>query len=157
MTFKAFALTTALIAGFSAPAFAQDAEAAIEAPATVVSGAFNLELNTVTELDGGACRLVYVAENATSTDVSNATYEVAVFNDVEGRDIVSNMLLLEFGELASGKTRVVQFDIAGQPCSDISKILVNNQVDCATADGTSDMCMGNLATRALDTEITFTH
>lgn len=152
MTIKAFALTAALIAGFSAPAFAQDAE--IEAPATVASGAFGLELNTVTELDGGACRLVYVAENGTSIDVNNATYEVAVFNT---GGAVSNMLLLEFGELDAGKTRVVQFDIAGQPCGDISKILVNDQVDCATADGASTMCMGNLATRALDTDITFTH
>jgi len=147
MTIKTFALAAALIAGTVAPVLAQEAEVVAQKP-------FTLELNTVTDLDGGACRLVYVAENGTDTTVDKATYEVAIFND---RNTVSKMLLLEFGGLKAGKTRVVQFDVAGQTCGEISKILVNNQVDCATAGGESGLCMDSLATRALDTDIVFTH
>ena len=137
------ATVAALSTALSAPAFAQD-----------TAGPLTLELNTVAELDGGACRLVYVVSNETAEDLTASTYEVAVFN---GRGAVSNMLLMEFGAIDAGKTRVVQFDVAGQACSDISRILVNNQVDCATASGDSTMCMDALATRTLDTTIAFTN
>lgn len=148
MTLKSFALAAALIAGTAAPMLAQEAEA------QTTNDKIVLELNDATDLDDGACRLVYVVENGTQTAIDNATYEVAMFND---RNVVSKMLLLEFGGLGAGKTRVVQFDVPGQTCGEISKILVNNQVDCATADGDSTMCTAALATRALDTDIVFTH
>ena len=160
MTLKTLALTAALVAGFAAPVLAQDAEAETPATetaapiATATAGAVTLELNTNSELDGGACRLVYVASNGTDTDITKASYEVALFNQ---RGAVAQMLLLEFGRLDAGKTRVVQFDVANQTCADTSRILVNNQVDCTTAAGESDICMANLETRALETEIGFTH
>lgn len=148
---KFLALTAAATLAFATPLMAQDAEAPIE---TVATGAFNLELNNANELEDGACRLVYVAENGTDTDVEKATYEVAVF---DSQNIVSKMLLLEFGALQASKTRVLQFDIPNQTCGEISRILVNNQVDCATAAGESSICTTNLATRTLETEIEFTH
>jgi hypothetical protein len=136
------ALVLASTAAF--PAIAQDAP----------TGSFNVELNKVAELEGGACRLTYVVENGTETDLQSTTYEMAIFNAAGS---VSNMLLMEFGGIAAGKTRVIQFDVANQSCADVSRILVNNQVDCATADGTSTMCVDRLATKTLVDGLEFTH
>lgn len=132
--------TLALVAASaSTPAFAQEA------------GDLTVELNTVAQTEG-ACRLTYVANNQTGEDLVNASYEVAVFNE---RGAVSKMLILEFGAITDGSMRVVQFDIDGQMCDDISKILVNNQVDCATDGGASDICLADLAATKLDTTIEF--
>lgn len=105
---------------------------------------FFLELNSAAETETGDCRLTYVATNRTGTDLSQASYEVAVFN---GDGIVSRILVLAFGALPEGKTRVVQFDIAGQPCSDTSRIIVNDVAECTPTDGSAgDFCLSALTT-----------
>ena len=104
---------SAIIAGSSliaAPAAAQD------------GGAFRLELNNTAAADTG-CRLTYVATNDMGLDLSEASYEVAVF---DGEGLVQRLLILQFGALADGRTKVVQFDLAETACSDISRLLVNN-------------------------------
>jgi hypothetical protein len=138
-------LALALASTAALPVFAQDV------PTT---GSLNVELNKVVELEGGACRLTYVVDNGTEVDLQSTTYEMAIFN---AAGAVSNMLLMEFGGIAAGKTRVIQFDVANQSCSDVSRILVNNQVDCATADGASTMCVDRLATKTLVENLEFTH
>lgn len=145
---KKLLLALALASTAITPAFAQ------ETAAPESAGMLNLELNTKADLEGGACRLTYVVDNGTEADLQNLTYEVAIFN---ASGAVSNMLLMEFGAIAAGKTRVIQFDVANQGCSDVSRILVNNQVDCATADGASTMCLDRLATRTLVEGLEFTH
>jgi hypothetical protein len=100
------------------------------------TGNIELELNTAAEVDG-VCRLTYVATNATSVGLEKAAYEVAVF-DIDG--IVQRLVVLEFGWLPSGKTRVVQFDLPDQKCTAISRISVNSAVECASAEGAQTVC-----------------
>ena len=106
---------------------------------------FVLELNNAAETDAGGCRLTYVATNRTGVDLSQAAYEVAVFN---GSGIVSRILVLAFGALAEGKTRIVQFDISDQQCADTSRIVVNDVAECTLAEdgATGDFCLSTLAT-----------
>lgn len=105
---------------------------------------FFLELNSAADTETGDCRLTYVATNRTGTDLSQASYEVAVFN---GGGIVSRILVLAFGALPEGKTRVVQFDIAGQSCADTSRIVVNDVAECTPTDGSAgDFCLSALTT-----------
>lgn len=136
-------LTTAAVAGMTlaAPAFAQDA------------GNVLLQLNTVQDT-GESCRVTYVAQNGTNSDLKQLSYEMAVFNE---RGAVSKLLIMEFGALDSGKTRVSQFDLDGESCGNISKILVNNQIDCSTAEGPSNVCVSGLVAEQLDTTIEFTN
>ena len=116
-----------------APAIAQDA-----APT------FSLDLNTVADTEQGGCRLTYVAANGTGQALNAVSYQVAVF-DAQG--IVTDLLVLEFGSLIEGKTKVVQFDLAGRACADISRITVNEVAECSLADGTTgDFCMTGLET-----------
>jgi hypothetical protein len=111
------------------------------APAVAQTGNFELELNTSADVEG-ACRLTFVATNNTGKSLTKADYEVAVF-DASGA--VSQILVLEFGELPLSKTRVVQFDLPQTKCEDLSRILVNTADACESGDGALDVCMKNLS------------
>lgn len=130
---KSYITATAVSLFLVSPVFAQNA-----------ATDFFLELNSAADTETGDCRLTYVATNRTGTDLSQASYEVAVFN---GDGIVSRILVLAFGALPEGKTRVVQFDISGQSCADTSRIVVNDVAECAAADGSAgDLCLSTLTT-----------
>ena len=108
---------------------------------------FTLELNAATETSEGNCRLTYVAANQTDTALDRTAYEVAVFN-AEG--IVTRLLVLEFGALIEGKTKILQFDLSGAGCADISRIVVNDVASCTISGSTeeSPLCMSNLVARS---------
>lgn len=109
-------------------------------PATAQDSGFGLELNNVRDSENG-CRMTYVARNATGTDLDAISFEVAVF---DSSDVVSRLLILEFGALTNGKTKVVQFDLADQPCEGISRLLINSVSECAASAGEAPDCMGVL-------------
>lgn len=108
------------------------------------SAQFTLELNAAAETEAGSCRLTYVASNQTDTALDRTAYEVAVF-DAEG--VVTRLLVLEFGALVEGKTKILQFDLSGTPCGAISRIVVNDVAGCTVAGSgeESGVCMSNLA------------
>lgn len=105
-------------------------------PVLAQSGNIEIELNTAADVDGG-CRLTYVITNSSTTSLDKVSYEVAVY-DTEG--IVKKLLVLEFGFLPSGKTRVVQFDLPEQQCVGVSRILVNGPVECASGGTEQTIC-----------------
>jgi len=113
--------------------------AATAGPVTAQTGTIELELNTANDAESG-CRLTYVATNNTSVALERSSYEVAVYNN-DG--IVQRLLVLEFGWLPVGKTRVVQFDLPEQSCADISRISVNGPVECASSQGEQTVCRDN--------------
>ena len=124
---------TAIAASLLAlPAFAQD------------QSSFALELNAAANTDAGSCRLTYVASNRSDTALDRTGYEVAVF---DGEGVVTRLLVLEFGALVEGKTKILQFDLADTDCADISRIVVNDVASCTqAADGQeTDLCMAGLA------------
>ncbi len=104
---------------------------------------FALELNAA-QTESGACRMTYVATNRTETALSRAAYEFAVF-DMQG--VVTRLLVLEFGPLVAGKTKVLQFDLTDMPCEEMSRIVVNGAPACLDdADAPTDICMSGLET-----------
>lgn len=106
------------------------------AAAQSAEGAIAIELNSASDQEG-TCRLTYVVTNGTTTDLTQASWEVAI-HDAEGT--VTQIWVLDFGSLPQGRTRVVQFDLADQPCEKLSRISVNDAVDCQSADGSLDIC-----------------
>ncbi|WP_245875413.1 hypothetical protein [Tabrizicola aquatica] len=125
------ASSLAVVLGLAiAPAVAQDATA------------FELDLNAATETEGGGCRLTYVATNLSDLAFERTAFQVGLF-DAEGT--VTRLLVLEFGELIAGKTKILQFELAGSSCATISRIVVNDVAACTLADGTtSDFCLSRL-------------
>lgn len=107
--------------------------------ASAQTGTIELELNTASDAQTG-CRLTYVATNNTSVALEKSSYEVAVY-DNDG--IVKRLLVLEFGWLPVGKTRVVQFDLPEQKCDAISRISVNGPVECTSSEGEETVCRDN--------------
>lgn len=102
--------------------------------------AFELELNNVKPAEIG-CRLTYVARNSTGADIESIGFEMVVF-DAEG--MVDRRLNLEFGAFPDGKTKVLQFDIAGQQCDAISRLLINDAAECTVSEGDAPDCLGLL-------------
>jgi len=102
----------------------------------------SIELNDATNVDT-ACRLIFVANNKTGEVIEKMSYDVVTF-DATGK--VGQSLAFQFGRLPVGKTKVVQFDLAGQTCDRISRLLVNDASECAVAGNASDVCIEALTT-----------
>jgi hypothetical protein len=90
----------------------------------------SIELNKVQQSQDG-CRLSFVAVNGMGTDLETTAMEVVFF---DAGDVVSEMLLLDFGRLPADKTKVVEFVLQQQDCGQISRVLVNDVVECSSAE-----------------------
>ena len=103
---------------------------------------FALELNALGANEAG-CRISFVATNALRSDLEKASFEVVLFNS-DG--LVEKMLVLDFGALPAGKTKVRQFDLSGLSCERISRLLVNDVAECKGADVARGDCLAALTT-----------
>lgn len=124
--------------------------AAIAFPAAAQEKKLSIELNNASDTNGG-CRLTYVAMNGTGTVLDKTSYEIVVF-DADQK--VSQLLILEFGKLPAGKTKVVSFDLANHGCDKISRILINNASECVAGDQPVPICLDELQT-STRTKISF--
>lgn len=108
---------------------------------------FEIELNGAAETEDGSCRLTYVAANRSDIALESTAFQVGIF-DADGA--VTRLLVLEFGALVGGKTKILQFDLTGQPCSSISRIVVNDTAACTLSDGSGEsaLCSTGLVTRS---------
>ncbi|MGA9253692.1 MAG: hypothetical protein WBV78_19175 [Roseobacter sp.] len=101
----------------------------------------HLELNTLNDTEG-ACRLTFVAQNATGSEIDQAVFETVIFNSSGG---VVTLSLFDFRDLPQGRPRVRQFDVPGVTCASVGRILINGSSTCS-ADGTeSELCANSLS------------
>jgi hypothetical protein len=88
-----------------------------------------IELNRMQQSQNG-CRLSFMAVNKMGTGLEKTALEIVIF---DADNIVSQMLLLDFGRLPNDKTKIVEFDLSLQ-CEQISRVLVNDIAECAGAE-----------------------
>lgn len=134
-------VTAAMVAGSGTAGNAQtDAEPA-PGGASIL-----LELNGAAPLDSGACRLTVVTTSRLDRDLARAAWQVAIF-DPSG--IVQSLPVLDFGPLTAGKTKVAIFDLPGNGCDGIGRIVVNDVAECRAESGADlrDECLAGLTTR----------
>ncbi|GAA5068190.1 hypothetical protein N0B44_02100 [Roseibacterium beibuensis] len=86
-----------------------------------------IELNRVDQLDG-ACRLTFMAENATGADLSTLSLETVLI-DTAGQ--VDRLTLFDFGALPDGLPRVRQFDLGALDCAQLGRVLINGVAECS--------------------------
>lgn len=129
---KNLGLIAMVAAALCVPAAAQETE----------DRRITIELNDAADVSG-ACRLVFVAVNGTGVILEKASFDVVTF---DGTGKVGQSLTFQFGKLPVGKTRVVQFDLPGQSCSGISRLLVNDVSECAVDGKASELCLDALTT-----------
>src|SRR5262249_35686610 len=94
------ALAVSFVLGFLGQASAADKTIAIE-------------LNKAANTDAG-CRLTFVVKNDTESLIEKVSYEIAAF---DASKTVIKLLVFEFGRFPAGKTKVVEFALAGIPCA----------------------------------------
>ena len=104
--------------------------------------ALSIELNDAADLEGG-CRVTYVALNDTGVLLDKTSFEVFTF---DAKAKVAQSLVFQFGRLPVGKTKVVQFDLTGQPCNSISRLLINDISECVVDGKPSTVCIDELKT-----------
>lgn len=100
-------------------------------------GSLGLELNALTD-EGEACRMTFLATNATGADIEGAVFETVIF-DAEGA--VERLTLFDFRDLPVGRPRVRQFDLGGLACNDVGRVLINGAQSCA-GEGAEAACTG---------------
>lgn len=93
-------------------------------PAVAAADGMTIELNSMSEQEN-ACRLVFTAQSEMGVD--GLVLETALF---DSSGAVLMLTLFDFIDLPAGNLRVRQFDIAGQPCSEVGRILFNGIESC---------------------------
>lgn len=129
------AFTLLLAALCATPTLAQEVEPA---------AALALELNALTPSDTG-CRVTFLATNGLGASLDRAAVEMALF-DTAGA--IERIVTLDFTELSPGKTKVLQFELAGLDCTDVGRVLVNDITTCEGEGLAPEACLAALVTTA---------
>ena len=103
-----------------------------------LTGKIRLELNHVQPTQDGGCRLSIIATNGLERPISQLGLEIVAFNKNEQ---VDQFLRLEFSRISSGKTKVLQFDLADKPCDGLSRLHINDVQNCVPASVTDVYCL----------------
>ncbi len=107
-----------------------------------------IELSAADDV-GSACRLSFLIQNGTGSDIDQAVYEMVLFGR-EGQ--VALMTLLDFKALPSGRPRVRQFQFDGMTCADVTRVLINGAQTCEAEDAGACIDRLELSTR-IETEL----
>jgi hypothetical protein len=143
-----FSIARALAAGLVFGLCATAAVAQDEPPA---GGKLLFQLNNAQTVEG-ACQLTFVIKNDTGTAIEKSSYNMAIVN-AQGQ--VSTLITFEFRPLPVGRTKVQQFNLAGQPCDNISAISINEFVECLGGDGAQLPVCENDIEQSTKTDIQF--
>lgn len=113
-------------------------------PALAESPQLVLELNGADPVDGG-CRISLLVENATGADITALGIEAVLF-DRAGK--VARLLTLDLQDAPQGRPRLRQFDLPGQDCAALGRLLVNAVPTCTGAGLDPAGCLRALAPRS---------
>jgi hypothetical protein len=117
---------------------------AFATPALAADPSVSVELNKL-EPHGGACRAYLVLESHAGTALESLKLDLVMF---DGDGVVARRLAVEAAPLPAGKTSLKVFDVAGQPCDGIGRILLNDVLACRDAGGVRKDCLDLVAPSA---------
>ena len=115
------------------------AVAVLAAPvqAQQVTGKISLELNQLQPTTDGGCRLSIIATNGLERPMDKLGLEMVAFNK-DG--LVDQFLRLQFSRISAGKTKILQFDLAGKACDSLSRLHINDVMNCVPPSITDVYC-----------------
>lgn len=105
-------------------------------------GSLAIELNAL-KPDADSCRVTFLATNDLAAQLEKATLEIALF-DASGA--IDRLVSLDFKALAPGKTKVLQFALAGLACDSVSRVLINDVTACEGEGIDPGACLAGLKT-----------
>ncbi len=142
------ALATIAMMACCGPVLAQTP--APESPAKPAAPPIPLELNKLEPVTQGGpgCRVYFVTSNPDSRPIDQLRLDLILF----GSDgVIARRIAFDLAPLPARKTAVRLFDLAGLPCDDIARVLVNDVLACksgdepAAADQDHQACLDRLA------------
>lgn len=101
----------------------------------------SVELNAAKAVEEG-CRVSFLVANGMDTEIEASVFEIAVIGKDGG---VTSLIRLDFGRLPEGKSRIRQFDLSGQACEEVGRVLLNDVTECAGEGLSPDACLDALA------------
>jgi hypothetical protein len=101
------------------------------------SPAIEIELNKVEPLDN-ACRIYLVLQSTMPADLDALLLELVSF-DAEG--VISQRVAVDLAPLRSRKLTVKTFDVPDTSCERVSRLLVNDALECRSPDGPINTCL----------------
>ncbi|WP_306148624.1 MULTISPECIES: hypothetical protein [unclassified Roseibium] len=107
------------------------------ASAQDAAGKIELELNQVQSNQAGGCRLSVIATNGLERPIEKLGLELVVFNN-EG--IIDRLMRLDLRRMSAGKTKVQQFDLPDVSCDGLSRLHINDVVNCVPPAITDVYC-----------------
>lgn len=110
--------------------------------AHAADGGLAVELNAL-KPDADSCRVTFLATNGFAAPLDRATLEIALF-DASGT--IDRLVSLDFKALAPGKTKVMQFALAGLACDSVSRMLINDVTACEGDGIDPSACLAGLKT-----------
>ncbi|WP_421760428.1 hypothetical protein [Devosia sp.] len=110
--------------------------------AQAADGGLAVELNAL-KPDTDNCRVTFLATNGLTAELGKVTLEIALF-DASGA--IDRLVSLDFKALAPGKTKVMQFALAGLACESVSRVLINNVTACEGDGIDPGACLEGLRT-----------
>jgi hypothetical protein len=128
------------------PTLAQQTQPPAEPPAA----RFALELNALQPVETG-CRITFLATNALGAPLERASVEMAFFAT---SGAIDRIVTLDFRNLAEGKTKVLQFQLAQLDCAAIGRVLINDVTACEGEGLAATDCLAGIVTTARP-DITF--
>ncbi|WP_310618751.1 hypothetical protein [Flexibacterium corallicola] len=108
-------------------------------------GEISLQLNKAVS-QGQSCRVSLVMQNGLSQTIEQLGVDLVIFDRSGG---VFDFLTVKAGRLPAGKTRVRQYDLSGQDCTNISSLLVNDVRSCDGDGLNQNICLDALTTSSL--------
>ena len=96
-----------------------------------------IEINRA-DANADDCRITMVEKNATSADIGTLKLDLVVF-DAQG--IVAKRIAVDAGALKAGRTFVRTFDLKQIACTSVTRILINDVLDCDMAGLSSADCL----------------
>lgn len=109
-----------------------------------VAEGVNVELNKL-EAGEDACRAFVVLHNDSPHQFESLKLDLVVF-DPDG--IVSRRLAVETAPIPTDKTLLKVFGIDGLACDGISRVLLNDVLECRDANGERSDCLPMVSTSA---------
>lgn len=110
--------------------------AALSPVAALADSTVSVELNKL-EPNGEACRAYLLVKNDAGAAFETLKLDLVLF-DTDG--VVAKRLAVETAPLPAGKTSLKVFDITGQPCDGIGRILLNDVLTCRDNTGERNDC-----------------
>jgi hypothetical protein len=108
------------------------------------SAAIEIELNKIEPFEG-SCRIYLVLQSTLPTDLEALLLELVTF-DAEG--VISQRVAVDLAPLRSRKLTVKTFDVPDTPCEGVTRLLVNDTLECRSSDGPISDCLDLIRAKA---------